>query len=227
MFDLFINLKSGEFKNQKINYYMMLIYREIKNMAHQNAIRCNDFQNLCHSELNSPHETVGLILESKFCCSCESGIDILFRSGNPDSKRLAEILEKNFKSIFENPCDKVNILSQNGKNSAESPIVTLRFNFSCRINKPEWILKNIEGIPATVTMSITEFFGIPFIPYKNQKIGFSKTDAVVFKRPNNNSEIVQTVEPGEKIAIISQWEDWYVIKKNNFPGFIHSKFINI
>ena len=59
-----------------------------------------------------------------------------------------------------------------------------------------------------------------------QKVGSSKTDAAIFKRPNINSEIIQTVEPGEKIIIISQWEDWYIISKNSSFGFVHSKFIN-
>ncbi len=226
MFDVFINLKPSEFKNKKTNYYMMLIYSETKNMLSQNALRYNNPQNSCCKNLNNLNETVELTLESKLCYSCNDSIDILFCSGNPNSKRLAQILARNLKNIFKNSCKKINTLPQNSKILSGLPNATVRFNFSCSNNNLDWILKNIENIPAAIIMSFTEFFGIPFTPHQNKKIGSSKTDAAVFKRPNINSEIIQTVEPGEKIMIISQWEDWYIIKKNNSLGFVHSKFIN-
>ena len=221
-----MGLKPGETKNSKINYYMMVIYSEIKNMLPQNAIKYNDFQNSCCSNSGRIGESAGIIMESRLCCSCRGSIDILFKLGDPDSKRLAQILEKNLKNIFKNSCGKINTIPQRNENSSEIPAVTVRFNFSCSKNNLAWLLKNIENIPAAITMSLTEFFGIPFAAYQNKKTGSSKTDAAVFKRPNNNSEIIQTVEPGEKIEIVAQWEDWYIIKKNNSSGYIHSKFIN-
>ena len=225
MFDVFIKLKPSEFKNKKINYYMMLIYSETKNMLPQNAMKYSNSQNSRCKNLNNSSETAELILESSLCRSCQGSIDISFYPGNPDSKRLAQILTENLKNIFKNSREKINIFPQNN-NLSVCPTVNIRFNFSCSNNNLDWILKNIENIPAAIVMSLTEFFGIPFTSYQNKKIGFSKTDAAIFKRPNTNSEIIQTIEPGEKAIIISQWEDWYIIKKNGSPGFIHSKFIN-
>ncbi|MBQ2672271.1 MAG: SH3 domain-containing protein [Clostridia bacterium] len=226
MFDVFMKLKPNEIKNSKINYYTMVIYSEIKNMLPQNTMKYNDFQSSCCNNSANSGESAGIIIESRLCCSCQSSINILFKPGAPDSKRLAQILEENLKNVFKNSCRKINTIPGGNENISGIPTVTIRFNFSCGKNSLSWLLKNIENIPAVVTMSLTEFFGIPFAAYRNKKIGSSKTDAAVFKRPNNNSEIIQTVEPGEKIEIISQWEDWYIIKKNNSSGYIHSRFIN-
>ena len=226
MFDVFMKLKPSEIKNSKINYYMMVIYSEIKNMLPQNAMRYNDFQSSCCNNSGGIGESEGIIIESRLCCNCRGSIDILFTPGDPDSKRLAQILEKNLKNVFKNSCEKINTIPEKNENSPKIPTVTIRFNFSCSGNNLGWVLKNIENIPPNIIMSLTEFFGIPFAAYQNKKIGSSKTDAAIFKRPNNNSEIIQTVEPGEKIEIIAQWEDWYIIKKNNSSGYIHSKFIN-
>ena len=226
MFDVFIKLKPSEFKNQKINYYMMLIYSEIKNMLIQNAIKYNDFKNSCCGQFNDSNEKAGLILESKLCFGCKENIEILFTPGDPNSKRLAQIFADNLKNIFENPRGKIKTLPQSNNNLSSVPTVAIRFNFSCN-NNFDWVLKNTENIPAAIVMSLTEFFGIPFTAYPNKKMGISKTDAAVFKRPNKNSKIIQTLEPSEKIEVISQWEDWYIIKKNNSSGFVHSKFINI
>lgn len=93
------------------------------------------------------------------------GTDIYYSPVNPSSRRFAQILENNFKSIYPDP-SKVNIaqtdyLGEVVKTNA--PAVLIETAYHDNVDDANWIKNNTQNIAREIARSIAEYFGIPFI----------------------------------------------------------------
>ncbi len=223
---IYINTKNDyKSKNDNSNceYYSNLISSEIKNALNSNAISlANNIIERKTSEEIPDFSNINLQIDSENNNGSDYIISISYKSGNPQSQRLKNILEINLKNIIpENTGIKT---TEAEENDFEEDVI-IKINCSNEENF-RWLRNNIENLSAAIIMSLTEYFGIPFIPYTGVIYGRAIKDANIFRRPSTKSEIVQTLTEGEKVKLLSQWEDWYVAEKNGILGYINTYFID-
>lgn len=223
---IYINTKN-DYKSKSdasnCEYYSNLISSEIKNSLNSNAINLsNEKLERNDSEDISNFSNINLQIDSENNENSDYIVLISYKSGNPQSQRLKNILETNLKNII--PKNARIETSESTDEDFEEDVI-IKINCSNEENF-KWLRNNIENLSANIIMSITEYFGIPFIPYTGVIYGRAIKDASIFKRPNIKSEIVQTLTEGEKIKLLSQWEDWYVAEKNGTLGYINTYFID-
>ena len=223
---IYINTKNDYKSNSdssNCEYYSNLISSEIKNALNSNAISLTN--NKIEREISEEipdFSNINLQIDSENNDSSNYIISISYKSGIPQSQRLKNILEINLKNIIPK---NTNIKIIEAKENDFEEDVIIKINCSNEENF-RWLRNNIENLSAAIIMSFTEYFGIPFIPYTGVIYGRAIKDANIFKRPNKKSEIVQTLTEGEKIKLLSQWEDWYVAEKNGILGYINTYFID-
>ncbi len=223
---IYINTKNDyKSKNDNSNceYYSNLISSEIKNALNSNAISlANNIIERETSEEIPDFSNINLQIDSENNNSSDYIISISYKSGNPQSQRLKNILEINLKNIIPENTDIKT--TEADEHDFEEDII-IKINCSNEENF-RWLRNNIENLSAAIIMSLTEYFGIPFIPYTGVIYGRAIKDANIFRRPSTKSEIVQTLTEGEKVKLLSQWEDWYVAEKNGILGYINTYFID-
>ena len=76
-----------------------------------------------------------------------------------------------------------------------------------------------------ILMSLTEFFGIPFVFCEENMYGMATQDESIRKRPNLNSETISSTQENKKIKILGRWENWYIVSNNDDIGYIETKYI--
>ncbi len=219
--------------SEDMNYYLNLIISEMADCLHSNGVNFVDI-NRRQSTSPQPFDVTDAVeinlainpMSGPISCETE-GMIIYFTPGNPMSKRLATTISKNMENIYPDPF-RIKLMPLEFPNvSAENifPSITIG---TCYAENPEnvaWLRENTEEIARGVVMSIMEYFGRPFTPCKKHEFGVTNQDTSTFKRPNLNSEIVESLKANTKVKIVGQWEDWYIIYHNNNLGYVQTQFI--
>ena len=176
----------------------------------------------------NPRESIILSFKTNNSINCipckKSGLSIYFNSGNPESKMISEIIFKHFKSIYYNPSS-VNLVSNKSPKSRFYPECTISLGFNNNKKDLDWIRGNIDNISGIITISICEFFGLPFVHSNMNKFGIVKTSTSAYSRPIENSKISFSCKQNNKIRICGQWENWYIVEENNIFGYIPTKYL--
>lgn len=123
--------------------------------------KSNAKENLLHIALhsNSAPENLSGILR---------GPDVYYYAYSENGEKVADILAKNIKNIYQNP-DLVTVIPNTTLpelSKVKAPAVLLETGYHDNIEDAEWIKNNINGIAKAIVTSITEYLEIPFIdPY--------------------------------------------------------------
>lgn len=213
-------------------YYIELLLDEITSCLNANAIRYEILSSDKNMMLNTKNEEYIIInfeMSNDESDNLEKnkGIKIIFTEGNPMSKRMSDILLNNIKRISNEDLN-LEILSETTNPELQNiNQITVVFENLLNSNTIEWLRQNIDEIANQFIMSLTEYFGLPFVPCSDLNIGVVRKDESLRLRPNLNSEIVGSVTGNTKINVLGQWEDWYIVEQNNNLGYIQTKFIEI
>ncbi len=225
-------------KNLKLEYYLNLIVAQTEECLNSNGISYiseKDINNQTLNEYitsNNMADLVNINLKNNLTNEClpseNHGIYVFFKAGNPKSKRLASVISKNLKNIYFNPSN-VKMISDNTaqNNLKSSTTIDIGLGYQNNTEDIKWIQNNTEEISQNIIMSLTEYFGLPFVPCFRPRQGITINHASVFEKPCLNSKIIGSAEKNKKISILGQWEDWYIIGKNQKLGYIQSKFTAI
>ncbi len=94
------------------------------------------------------------------------GTDVYYYDGSPKGKRAAEIIANNFKTIYPDP-NKVKTAPTTTLaelKQTRAPAVLLEAAYHDNSADAQWIRDNIDNIARNLVLSLTEYFGIPFVP---------------------------------------------------------------
>lgn len=158
------------------------------------------------------------------------GIDVYYSPGSPLGKAAAEIFARNLKSIYPIPSD-VRALATTtiGEvTDTRAPAVFLELGYHDNTEDAAWIKANINTIAANLVLSLTEYFGIPFvnpIPPRRGFVNISRGTLNLRRRPSTSSRIIASMPNGAPLTILGQWRDWYVVNYRGQVGYAASRYI--
>lgn len=211
--------------NNNYEYYIKLIISQIKECINLSGISYSENPNLS----NVPLQTAQIIFDSNNELNSipadNGGVYIFFIAGNPESKRLATIISKNLGNIYYDSKN-VKIISQNEINS-DFPTVTIGLGFENNLKDIEWVRENTEEIAKNIVMSLSEYFGLPFVACQKSNIGVTTADVTLYGRPSEMSEIIRSIPANTKVKIVSQWENWYLIGENQHLGYVQNRYVTL
>lgn len=155
-------------------YYMNLVADAMEPYLTASGIsfvRNNPNSNASQAIKDSNSGNYGLHLAIHSNASSESirgqqqGADIYYYPTSTSGKRFAEIIQKNFKTIYPNP-DNVDIIpttSIGEVRQTKAPAVLVEVAYHDNRQDAQWIRDNIGNIARVLSQSIAEYFGVPFV----------------------------------------------------------------
>ena len=224
----FVNLEPLRDRGAKYEYYIELVINELKQCLNANAISYFSEGNYLNKNIPENAQIVnmgfGVNEKSESLPGVTSGIHIIFGAGNPNSKRLSEILEENLKNFYS---DEIPIKIISDERNQNSVSVTINTGFPDNPEDMAWLRDSTDSVAKAIVLSLCEYFGIPFTGCENQTIGIANTDATIFDKPALNAKILGNITENSKVKINSQWEDWYIVGENGRLGYVQTKFVNV
>lgn len=223
-------LDSCDKVDEKLNYFLDSIFDETHLNLLSSAISSQQKNSDTDGE-NCYHENskYNLNLMLRTGQHNSEGIKIYHEQGIPESLRASKILEKNLMLIF--PWRELIKLeaknnSSNTKKLTQTPAVSIELFGIFSKKSKDWTKNNVESIGKNFALSISEFFGLPFVPKSCRSYGNSCEKFNLTERPTLNSKIIAIVPNGAEVKILGQWEDWYTVEFDGNLGYANTKFIS-
>ncbi len=160
------------------------------------------------------------------------GVDVYYSPKSTRGKRAADIFARNLKSIYPLP-NKVRAVPTTviGEvDDTRAPAVFLELGYHDNENDARWVQNNIQTIARNLVLSLTQYFGIPFIepitPVRGE-VDVDSGNLNLRKRPDRTAPSVAAMPDGATVMVLGQWQGWYTINYRGITGYAAAQYIDI
>jgi len=160
------------------------------------------------------------------------GILVFYYPGSVNGARAARIIANNLKAIYPLP----NLVEARANTSIgevrqpRAPSVFLELGYHDNPDDASWVTSNLDRIAQNLVLSLTEYFGIPFltpVPERQGVVDVSWGYLNIRSRPNTTSPVIARAYDGARLVIINQWQDWYLVQFEDIVGYVNSSFVTL
>ena len=92
----------------------------------------------------------------------------------------------------------------------------------------QWIINNLPAIASNLALSLTQYFGLPFItpiPEWWGTVDIAWGSLNIRSRPNTSAPIVAKAFAGDKMLILGAWQGWYSVDYDGVLGYVSADYI--
>lgn len=152
--------------------------------------------------------------------------------GSAEGQRAARIIANNLKTIYPNP----NLVTAQPSTSigevtkVRAPSAFLELAYHDNPADAAWIKNNLDAIARNLVLSLTEFFGIPFlepVPRRAGVVDVSWGYLNIRSRPSADAPIIAHAPDGAPLTILNQDGNWYLVNYNGVIGYASQDFITL
>ena len=152
--------------------------------------------------------------------------------GSAEGQRAARIIANNLKTIYPNP----NLVTAQPSTSigevtkVRAPSAFLELAYHDNPADAAWIKNNLDAIARNLVLSLTEFFGIPFlepVPSRAGVVDVSWGYLNIRSRPSADAPIIAHAPDGAPLTILTQDGNWYLVNYNGVIGYASQDFITL
>lgn len=160
------------------------------------------------------------------------GIIVFYYPGSINGKRAAEITADNLKAIYPLP----NRVRAEGTTAIgevrqpRAPSVFLELGYHDNPDDALWVMNNLDEIARNIVLSLTEYFGIPFLyPTAPRKavVDVSWGYLNIRSRPYVTAPIIAKAYDGTRLTVLNQWQNWYLVSFDGTEGYASRDFITL
>lgn len=160
------------------------------------------------------------------------GTDVYYYPTSIRGREAAEIIANNLKAIYPYPnlVKTVSSTTIGEVRKTKAPSVLIEFAYHDNVEDANWIKSNINAIARNVVLSLTEYFGIPFVEPQTPQAGMVDVRwgyLNIRSEPNTYSPILATAYQGEPLTVLGKTGDWYVVNYNGIVGYANSNYIDL
>lgn len=158
------------------------------------------------------------------------GIIVYYYPGSSAGRRAAEIVADNFKTIYPLP----NNVRAEGTTAigevrrVRAPSVFLEIGYHDNRDDAIWITSNLDAIARNIVLSLTEFFGLPFLepqPPRAAVVDVNWGYLNIRDRPNTSATVIARAYDGARLTVLNEWQGWYLVRFNGILGWASGNFI--
>ena len=160
------------------------------------------------------------------------GIIVFYYPGSINGRRAAEIVADNLKTIYPLP-NRVraeDTTSIGEVRQPRAPSVFLELGYHDNDDDAIWITRNLDNIAQNIVLSLTEYFGIPFLYPMSPRAGIVDVNwgyLNIRSRPSATAPVIAKAYDGARLTIINQWQGWYLVSFDGTVGYADSDFITL
>ena len=158
------------------------------------------------------------------------GIIAFYYPTSTQGQRAAQIFVNNLRQIYPEP-DRVSARATTTLGEvrdSKAPAVLLEIGYHDNYEDARWIESNITEIARNIVLSLTDYFGIPFIWPTDPWTGTVRAGGGTLNlrsRPSTNSSVVTSIPDGAQVQIYGEYEGWYVVRYGDYVGYASAQFI--
>lgn len=160
------------------------------------------------------------------------GIIVFYYPGSTRGKRAAEIVADNLKSIYPLPNRaRAEATTSIGEvRQPRAPSVFLELGYHDNADDAAWVVNNLDEIARNIVLSLTEYFGIPFLYPTSQRRGVVDVSwgyLNIRSRPSTSAPVVARAYDGAQLIILNQYQNWYLVSFDGTEGYANRDFITL
>ncbi len=160
------------------------------------------------------------------------GTDVYYHPNSTRGKRAADIITQNLKAIYPIPglVKAVPTTYLGEVRQPKAPSVFIEFAYHDNVEDAAWIVNNIETIAKNVVLSLTEYFGIPFImptPPRRGTVSVRSGSLNIRSKPSTSAPIIASAYKGDSLIVLGEWQGWYVVNYDGTVGYAKADYITV
>ncbi len=160
------------------------------------------------------------------------GIIVFYYPGSAQGQRASTIIADNLKTIYPLP----NNVRAEGTTAigevrrVRAPSAFLEIGYHDNPDDASWVKNNLNLIARNIVLSLTEFFGIPFLEPMAPRpavVDVSWGYLNIRSRPDREAPVVARAYDGARLTVINEWQGWYLVRFDGVVGYASSDFITL
>ena len=158
------------------------------------------------------------------------GIIAFYYPTSSSGKRAAEIFVKNLQDIYPLP-QKVTTRSTTSLGEVRDPkfpSVLLEIGYHDNVEDATWVEQNTQQIAQNLVLSLTEYFGLPFIwpitPY-SATVSVGSGTLNLRSRPDRNASVIANLPNGASVRVYGEWNGWAVVHYGDLVGYAAKAYL--
>lgn len=160
------------------------------------------------------------------------GIIAFYYPYSVNGKRAANIFVENLRQIYPLPDHVRTQATTTLGEVAQSrfPAVLLEIGYHDNYEDAIWIQNNLTEIAQNLVLSLTEYFGLPFIWPMDPLDGVVTIGSGTLNlraKPSLEGQIIASMPNGAAVRIYGQWQGWYVVHYGDYVGYASAEFIRV
>jgi N-acetylmuramoyl-L-alanine amidase len=160
------------------------------------------------------------------------GTDVYYYPGSVQGARAAELIAQNLKAIYPDP-NLVYALPTTAIGEVKqvrAPAVFVEFAYHDNVEDATWLKDHIPELARNVALSLTEYFGLPFLTPRAPQAGRVDVNwgyLNIRSRPDRDAPVVAKAYDGARLTIWNRWENWFVVEFDGVFGFASADYITL
>ena len=158
------------------------------------------------------------------------GIDIYYYTPSLNGLRMANIIVDNLKEIYPLPSrvraiGTVNIAEVR---MTKAPAVLAELGYHDNTEDALWVENNLEAIARSLSLSVTEYFGLPLLSPRPSREGVVMLQSGTLNlrgAPSTSGPILASIPNGETVTILGSYNGWYSVNYDGLIGWANGAFI--
>lgn len=160
------------------------------------------------------------------------GIIVFYYPGSTAGQRAATLVADGLKTIYPLPNNvRTEATTTIGEvRQVRAPSVFLELGYHDNADDATWIKNNIDAIARNIVLSLTEYFGIPFlepVPPQPAVVDVSWGYLNIRSRPSITAPVVARAYDGARLIVLNRWQGWFVVRFDDVVGYASSDFITL
>ena len=160
----------------------------------------------------------------------ERGIIAFYYPGSVGGQRAAELIAQELRKIYPLP-NKVTTRPTTSLGEVRQPrfpSVLLEIGYHDNTADALWVENNLEAIAANLVLSLTEYFGLPFVVPLTPWRGTVRTRGGPLNlrtAPALNGAVAAAMPDGAPVTVYGRYQDWYTVGYNGLLGYAFAEYI--
>jgi len=160
------------------------------------------------------------------------GVIVFYYPGSVNGRRAATIMADNLKDIYPLP----NRVRAEGTTAIgevrqpRAPSVFLELGYHDNPDDAAWVQNNLDEIARNLVLSLTEYFGIPFLyPTAPRRgvVDVSWGNLNIRSRPSTSAPVIARAYDGAPLTILNQYQNWYLVRFGDVIGYASRDFVTL
>ena len=160
------------------------------------------------------------------------GIIVFYYPGSAQGQRAANLVADGLKTIYPLPND---VRAEPSTTIGEvrlvrAPSVFIELGYHDNRDDAVWIKSNIDATARSIALSLTEYFGLPFLTpraYRNGVVEGTWGSLNIRDKPSTDSYVVTQAPDGARLTVINQYRGWYVVRYNGIVGWASADYVTL